>query len=137
MRRWCMNFEQFALVVILVVFLLFPVVLFIAMVRLGTPWLRAYMSGTPVSIFDILGMRLRRTDIDAVIKSLIAAKQGGVVLACRQVEQAYLQGVDLEKLTLAIVQARKTGIDTTWEELVNLELEHRLAEKFKPQGPSM
>ena len=123
-------------VVMLVLFLLVPLVFFIFMIRIGTPWMRAYMSGTPISVFDILGMRLRHTDLDAVLKALITARQGGVFLSCRQVEQAYLQGVDLEKLTLAVIHAKKQGMETTWEELVELELEHRLANKLKPQEPS-
>lgn len=119
-----------------VVFLVLFLVILLLFIRVSAPWLRSYLSGTPVSVFDILGMQLRRTDVNAVLNALAMARQGGVHLSCRQVERAYLQRVDLEKLALAMVQAKKQGMDVTWEELVELEREHRLAEKLKPQGPS-
>ena len=46
---------------------------------------------------------------------------------------AYLQGVDLEKLTLAMIHAKKQGMETTFEELVAADLEDRLAEKLGRQ----
>jgi uncharacterized protein YqfA (UPF0365 family) len=99
--------------------------------------MQALMSGTPVSVFDILGMPFRRTNVNAVLKALIMARQAGVVLSCRQVESAYLQGVDLEKLTLAIIHAKKQGMEVTFEELVESDLEDRLAEKLGRQVGSV
>jgi uncharacterized protein YqfA (UPF0365 family) len=96
-----------------------------------SPWMRAYMSGTPITIFDILGMRFRRIDVKAVLKALIMARQAGVALSCRQMQRAYLLGVDLEKLTLAMIHAKKEGMEVTFEELVESDLEDRLAEKLK------
>lgn len=95
------------------------------------PWMRAFTSGTPVSVFDILGMRLRRTDVNAVVRSLIMARQAGVALSCRQVERACLQGVDIEKLTLAMIHAKRQGMELTFEQLVEADLDDRLAEKLK------
>jgi uncharacterized protein YqfA (UPF0365 family) len=82
-----------------VVFLLVTFAILIVFLRTFRPWMQATMTGTPVSVFDILGMRFRRIDVNAVLKALIMTRQAGVALSCRQVESAYLQGVDLEKLT--------------------------------------
>jgi len=101
-----------------------------------SPWMRAYLSGTPVPVFDILGMRLRRTDVHAVLKALILARQAGVTLSCRQVERACLQGLDLEKLTLAFIHAKKESMEVTFEDLVQSDLENRLADKLSGQVPT-
>jgi len=90
-------------------------------------WLRAFMSGTPVSFVDLIGMRLRGTDFKTVVRALIVARQGGVVIAPAEMEKAWIQGVDLEKITLAVVQATKSRMDVTFEELVSAELDERLA----------
>jgi uncharacterized protein YqfA (UPF0365 family) len=79
----------------------------------------------------ILGMRLRRTDVNAVVSAMIAARQGGVSLSWQQVESAHLQGVDLEKVGLAMIEAKKRGMDITYQELVDAERQHRLEEKLK------
>ncbi len=108
------------------VFLTFAVIMLSAF----RPWLQAFMSGTPVSVMDILGMRLRRTDVSQVVQTLIMARQAGIALQCQQVEKAYLQGVDLEKVTLAMIEAKKLRQDLTFEDLVDAELAGRLAEKL-------
>jgi len=96
-------------------------------VRFSSTWLRAFMSGTPVSFLDLIGMRLRGTDFKAVVRALIVARQGGVAIAPDEMEKAWIQGVDLEKVTLAVIQATKNNMDVTFEELVDADREDRLA----------
>ena len=62
---------------------------------------------------------------------VIMVKQGGAAVSCTDMEKAYLQGVDLEKVTLAIIEAKKQGIDVTFDELVDAERHDRLAEKLR------
>ena len=61
----------------------------------------------PISVLNIVGMRFRRIEVNVVVDALIMARQAGVAVSCRQMESAYLQGVDLEKLTLL----RESGIN--------------------------
>ena len=82
-------------------------------------------------IVELIGMKLRRTDIKAVTRALIVAKQGGVTIAPAEMEKAWVQGIDLEKVTMAIVRAQKEEMDLTFQELVDAELEDRLAEKLE------
>jgi uncharacterized protein YqfA (UPF0365 family) len=113
-----------------VLVLLVNIVILCAFLSMFRPWLQAFLSATPVSVFEILGMRLRRTDVSAVLRSLIMARQAGVALTCRQAEMAYLQGADLEKLTLALIQAKRQGVDVTLEELLEADRDHRLSQKL-------
>ena len=90
-------------------------------------WLRAFMSGTPVSFLDLIGMRLRGTDFKTVVRALVMAKQGGVVISPDEMERAWVQGVNLEKVTLAVIQATKNNMDVTFAELVDADVDDRLA----------
>jgi hypothetical protein len=45
-------------------------------------------------------------------------------------ERAYLQGVDLEKVTLAYIRSKSENLGFTFEELVKAELDFRLREKL-------
>lgn len=96
-------------------------------------WLQAWASGLPISMFNIIGMRFRRIPVRTVLGFLIMARQAGVDIRCRQMESAYLQGVDLEKVTLAMIHARRQNKDIMFSELVEADLEARLAEKLKKQ----
>ena len=89
------------------------------------------LSGAPISIFQIIGMRLRRTNASVIVRNLIAAKQGGVSVSCVELERAYLQGCDLEKLTLAMIEANRRGMKITFQEALDAELHDRLQEKMK------
>ncbi len=111
--------------------ILVMVIMFAVMVRYVNIWFRAFMSGVQISILDIIGMRFRRTNVKAVVRAVIMARQAGVVVYCNEMERAYLQGVDLEKVTLAAIEAKKQGIDITFDELVDAERQDRLAEKLK------
>ncbi|MFH1921747.1 MAG: flotillin-like FloA family protein [Planctomycetota bacterium] len=91
-------------------------------------WIQAYLSGVPIMILDLVGMKLRQTDVKAVVRALILAKQGGVAISCAEMERAWMQGVDLEKVVLAATKVNKDNMDLTFQALVEAELENRLAE---------
>ena len=97
----------------------------------GPIWLQALMSGVPIRVFDILGMRLRRVNAARVVRALIALKQAGITVSPREMERAYLTGVDLEKVTLAMIKAKKEGMEITFQELVDTAREERPQEKRK------
>jgi uncharacterized protein YqfA (UPF0365 family) len=114
-------------VILAFIFLLLSTTVF---VLFFSTWLQALLSGVPLRVLDLIGMRLRRTDIKAVVRSLIMAKQGGVVIPWTEMEAAWAQGVDLEKVVLAIIQANKENMDITFQDLVDAELENRLSGKL-------
>ena len=88
------------------------------------------MASAPISVFQIIGMRLRKTNVRVVVRSLIMATQAGVPVPSTEMESAYLQGVDLEKVTLALIHAHREGKTVTFRELVEADLEYRLHEKL-------
>ncbi len=123
--------DAVAMIILLIVFLLMGTVCVLAFALLMRPWLQAFLSGTPVSALDVLGMRLRRTDVNQVLRSLIMANQAGVTLTAREAERALLRGADLEKLTLALIEGRRQGQELVFEDLVEADMAGRLAEMLK------
>ena len=84
-------------------------------------WLQAFLSGNPVMIFDLIRMRLSRVDYKTVVQAMITAKQGGVTLDVHDVEKAWTQGIDLDKIVRAAILARDEGIDVSFDDLVAQE----------------
>ena len=80
--------------IVLVFLLLVLLSIFLAFFR---PWLQAFVSGCPVSVFQLIGMRLRKVDPNKIVSVGIAATQGGHPVGWAELERAYLQGVDLRK----------------------------------------
>lgn len=120
--------EAIALAIVLgVAVVAFWLICFVFYVKLASTWFRAMLAGTPVMIIDLIRMRLRGTDYKAVVAALIRARQGDVVVYPGEMERAWTLGVDLEKVTLALMQAKKRTMDVTFDEIVDAEVENRLA----------
>lgn len=114
--------------------LLFFVAVFVSIALTFRPWFQAVLSSVPISVFQIIGMRLRRTNVNVVVRNLIIAKQAGVSLSSIELERAYLQGCDLEKLVLAMIEAKKRGQDIKFQEAVDADLHGRLQEELKAKA---
>lgn len=126
-----MLFAQLELLIFMAgVFLFVGLVFIVVFTQVFAPWLQAFMAGVHLSVLDIVGMRLRKTDVRAVVRALVMAGQAGLPVSKLEMERAYLQGADLEKITLALIQAKKDGIEATFQELVEADLEDRLREKL-------
>jgi uncharacterized protein YqfA (UPF0365 family) len=119
------------LVPLVAICLLVSLIGLVFLARIGAPWLQAFTSGVPISIVEIVGMTFRKTNVRAVVRALVMARQAGTSLSRVEVERAYLQGVDLEKVTLAFIQARKEDLSLTFKEIVEADMEDRLSEKLR------
>jgi len=121
--------EVIALILLAIAFLV-PMAIFIFSMWNFPLWFQAYVAGVPLPVIEIIAMRLRGTDVKAVVKTLIMANHAGAPLSSEEVEEACAQGVDLEKIILAYVRAKKDNMDITFQDLVETDLEGRLAEKL-------
>ena len=54
------------------------------------PWLRAFLSGAKISLFHVIGMKLRRTDVNLIIDALISYQHRGDEQPVASIESCYL-----------------------------------------------
>lgn len=79
-----MSVPQVIALLVVILILTWGIITLVSFQRVSRLWLQAYMSGTPVSMLEIVGMRFRRVDPRVVIKALIMATQAGVRLSCQE-----------------------------------------------------
>ena len=73
------------------------------------------------------GLRcFRGANTSIVIPAGISAAEAGFPIAWRELEGAYLQGIDVDTASTAYVTAQKRGQDLTFEEIVDAARESRL-----------
>jgi uncharacterized protein YqfA (UPF0365 family) len=113
-------------VVVMATFAILFVILAVIVFAMFGPWLQAFMAGCPISATKVLGMRLRRVDARQVVRCGIMAAQAGHPIPWAKLESAYLQGVDLEKVTLAYIQAMGAKKNWTFDDLVDGARQQRL-----------
>ncbi|MEY4176987.1 MAG: hypothetical protein RLY70_561 [Planctomycetota bacterium] len=54
------------------------------------PWLRAFLHGLPVSLFQILGMRLRGNPPSVMIDAYIQLRRAGEEVTLTELEHTYI-----------------------------------------------
>jgi uncharacterized protein YqfA (UPF0365 family) len=64
--------------------------IFVLALSMFKPWMRAMMSGAPVSVMSILGMRLRGTPPNLVIDAYIQLHMRGNETELSEVERQYI-----------------------------------------------
>lgn len=89
-------------------------------------WMRAFLAGTRINFLNLVFMKVRGSDMNKIVNQCIAANQAGFPVSCTDMERAWLRKVDIEKVTLAYITARKRDQDFSFQELVEAEREGRL-----------
>ena len=109
-------------VIIVAVLLLF--VVFFRYVPIGL-WIRARASGVPLTIFTLIGMRLRRISPQRLVDSLITSSKAGLNLTVNHLEKHFLAGGNIERVVKALISAQQAGIKLTFEQTCAIDLAGR------------
>lgn len=88
-------------------------------------WISALSSGVRISIFTLIGMRLRRVIPRRVIEPLIKATKAGLDLHTNQLESHYLAGGNVDRVVNALIAAHRANIDLTFQRAAAIDLAGR------------
>ncbi|PXW91623.1 uncharacterized protein YqfA (UPF0365 family) [Streptohalobacillus salinus] len=88
-------------------------------------WISAIAAGTKVSIFTLVGMRLRRVVPARVINPLIKAHKAGVDADTNQLESHYLAGGNVDRVVNALIAAQRANIELSFERAAAIDLAGR------------
>ena len=118
-----LDFNIFSLI-IPIFFLLVLVVVFLSFVPVGL-WISAVSAGVKVSIFSLIGMRLRRVRPDKIIRPLITAQKAGMNVNANQLESHYLSGGRVDNVVDALIAAHRANLDLSFERAAAIDLAGR------------
>jgi uncharacterized protein YqfA (UPF0365 family) len=88
-------------------------------------WISALAAGVKVSIFTLIGMRLRRVIPSRVINPLIKAVKAGLELNTNQLESHYLAGGNVDRVVNALIAAHRANIELSFERCAAIDLAGR------------
>ncbi len=88
-------------------------------------WISAMAAGVRVSIFTLIGMRLRRVIPSRVINPLIKAHKAGLSLTTNQLESHYLAGGNVDRVVNALIAAQRANIELSFERTAAIDLAGR------------
>ncbi len=88
-------------------------------------FVQALLSGAPVGIFALIGMRLRGVDPKIIVYSRIAAIKAGIPLSTNQLETHFLARGNVGRVVQALISADKANINLTFQRACAIDLAGR------------
>ncbi|MER2106445.1 MAG: flotillin-like protein FloA [Solibacillus sp.] len=88
-------------------------------------WISALAAGVKVSIFTLIGMRLRRVIPSRIVNPLIKAHKAGLDVSINQLESHYLAGGNVDRVVNALIAAHRANIELTFERGAAIDLAGR------------
>jgi len=116
--------EGFSLLVILI-----AVVALIMISILGkfiSLWFQAFVSGTPIALFNIIGMSLRKIPPRTIVTARINSYKAGLKqISVADLETHYLAGGRVLEVVAALIAAQKANIALNWQQATAIDLAGR------------
>ena len=88
-------------------------------------WIRAAMSGARVSLFNLVGMKLRRIPPTLIVDARIRMVKAGLELDTDSLEAHYLAGGNVINVVQALIAADKANIDLSFQRAAAIDLAGR------------
>ncbi len=104
-------------------------VAFIIILSFGKLWLQAAMSGAHVSIYQFVGMVLRKVPSRLIVENRITAVKAGLEISADKLEAHFLAGGRVGKVVRALIAANKAAISLSFEKATAIDLAGRDVEE--------
>lgn len=112
------------LVVVIGILVLFFAILFFNFIPVGL-WISAISAGVKVSIFSLVGMRLRRVRPARVINPLIKGTKAGLTISQNQLESHLLSGGRVDNVVDALIASHRANLELSFERAAAIDLAGR------------
>ena len=88
-------------------------------------WISAVASGVKISIFSLVGMKLRRVRPAKIVSPLIKATKAGINVTTNQLEAHYLAGGNVDSVVNALIAAERASMNLSFEQASAIDLAGR------------
>lgn len=100
------------------------IILFFSFVPVGL-WISSLAANVKVSVFNLIGMRLRRVIPSRIVMPLIKATKAGLNLSVNQLEAHYLAGGNVDSVVNALIASERAGMELIFEKAAAIDLAGR------------
>ena len=107
-----------------IVLLVLALIVFFVMVPISI-WFRALVSGAPISMGKLVGMRLRKIKIAMIVDAYITGKKAGLTINNNELETHYMAKGDVQKVVNALISAHSANIELTTKTAMAIDLAGR------------
>ena len=118
-----LSMEFYILLIVLAIVVIFILVVIGKFISL---WFQAFVSGTPIALFNIIGMSLRKIPPRVIVNARINAYKAGLKqIEVGDLETHFLAGGRILDVVSAMIAAEKANIPLTWRQATAIDLAGR------------
>lgn len=118
-----LNIEFYAIIFVVAIVLLILLSIIGGFISL---WFQAFVSGTPIPLFNIIGMRLRKIPPQVIVNARINLFKAGLKdITVADLETHYLAGGHITTVVEALIAADKANISLDWRRATAIDLAGR------------
>ncbi len=118
-----LGFEFYILMVVLAIIVMVMLAIVGKFISL---WFQAFVSGTPIALFNIIGMSLRKIPPKVIVNARINAFKAGLQqIEVNDLETHYLAGGKVLEVVRAMIASQKANIALTWKQATAIDLAGR------------
>lgn len=114
------DFGPLIIAAIVIVLLL----VFLTVIPVGM-WISAIASGVKISIFSLVGMKIRRVKPAKIVGPMIKATKAGLDVKTNELEAHYLAGGNVDNVINALIAAERAGMSLSFEQASAIDLAGR------------
>jgi uncharacterized protein YqfA (UPF0365 family) len=112
--------------VIIFVLIILAIIMLSILGRFVSLWFQAIVSGTPISLFNIIGMSLRKIPSRVIVTAYINAHKAGIkAVSVAELETHVLAGGNVSNVVRALIVGDKANIALTWRQATAIDLAGR------------
>lgn len=112
--------------VLMVLIALFVIIILSITGKFISLWFQAFVSGTPIPLFNIIGMSLRKIPPRVIVNARINAFKAGLKdVSVSDLETHYLAGGHVTEVVQALIAADKANISLDWRRATAIDLAGR------------
>ncbi|MHC5011301.1 MAG: flotillin-like protein FloA [Planctomycetota bacterium] len=112
-------------VVLLVLLLLVVFVLLLIFLKFFKLWIQAFMAGARISMWELVGMWLRKVNATTIVRSKIAMVQAGLPIETKDLEAHYLAGGNVPSVIRSFIAADRARIELAFPTACAIDLAGR------------
>lgn len=102
------------------------IILFSMIAKFLGLWFQAVVSGTPIALFNIVGMSMRKIPPRIIVNARINTFKAGIkTITVADLETHYLAGGNVGNVVRAMIAADKANIPLTWRQATAIDLAGR------------
>ncbi len=113
------------LIYVIAALLLLLLILVIFLLKFINLWIQAYMSKAAISLFQLVGMQLRKVNPTVIVRAKISSVQAGLEIGVRDLEAHYLAGGNVINVVSSLIAADRANLGLDFRRSAAIDLAGR------------